>query len=70
MDDLQLMEGLRNILHNFNSTELGIDFRGEDEYFDPVKENKIHYASPRTTKAEVILDERLPLRAVNSGLLL
>ncbi|KAL3524926.1 hypothetical protein ACH5RR_013298 [Cinchona calisaya] len=70
MDDLQLMDSLRNKLHNFDSIELEIDFKGEDAYFDPVKENKNHYASPRTTKAEAMLDERLPLRALNNGLYL
>lgn len=68
VDDLQLMESLKNILHNFDSTEVGIDFKMVDEYFDPVKENQNLYASPRRTKAEAMLDERLPLRALNSGL--
>ncbi|KAA8530756.1 hypothetical protein F0562_005476 [Nyssa sinensis] len=64
--DMQLMGIWGRIMQTVDNHGMRIDLKGGDELFDPVKENINVHPSPTAKKVDAILDERSPLRALNS----
>ncbi|KAL2498939.1 basic helix-loop-helix (bHLH) DNA-binding superfamily protein [Abeliophyllum distichum] len=66
MEDMQLMKNLERIVQTMENHGPGIEMNGDDDEYDPVKENMNTFSSPLMKKAEAIHDERSPLRALNN----
>ncbi|KAL2521754.1 basic helix-loop-helix (bHLH) DNA-binding superfamily protein [Forsythia ovata] len=66
MEDMQLMKNLERIVQTMENHGPRIEMNGDDDEYDPVKENMNTFSSPLMKKAEAIHDERSPLRALNN----
>ncbi|WMV53273.1 hypothetical protein MTR67_046658 [Solanum verrucosum] len=69
-EDMQLAGNLERMVQNCYSSMPGTDSKWDNEFFDPVKENNSrHPSTPTSTstkRLEAILDERSPLRSLNT----
>ncbi|KAK4356303.1 hypothetical protein RND71_025274 [Anisodus tanguticus] len=65
-EDVQLTDSLERMVRECDSSMPGTDLKGDNEFFDPVKENNSRYPSTPTKRLEAILDERSPLRSLNN----
>ncbi|CAA2967663.1 Hypothetical predicted protein [Olea europaea subsp. europaea] len=65
-DYMQLMEILRRIVQMMENNGLRIEINGDDNEYDPVKENLNIFLFPLMKKAEAIHDRRSPLRVLNN----
>nr|XP_043634358.1 uncharacterized protein At4g38062 [Erigeron canadensis] len=68
-EDGQVMGNLRNIMSRFDENHVSRGGHGHPDskdHFDPVKENINLYQSPKRNTVDISLDERSPLRTLNS----